>query len=55
VCRAGQTVMTDIFAFVSPLGILGRLANVLFLKSYMKRLLMKRNEIIKQAAESFPG
>ena len=47
----GQTLMTDTFSFQSPLGPLGRLANILFLKSYMKRLLLKRNEIIKQAAE----
>ena len=50
--RGGQTLMTDIFTFESPLGWLGRLANVLFLKSYMKILLLKRNEIIKQTAES---
>jgi len=49
-----QTLMTDIFSFESPLGVLGRLANVLFLKSYMKRLLLKRNLLIKQVAE-FPG
>ncbi len=48
----GQTLMTDLFSFESPLGLLGQLANILFLKSYMKRLLLKRNEIIKQAAES---
>jgi ligand-binding SRPBCC domain-containing protein len=53
--HGGQTLMTDVFTFESPLGLLGRLANILFLKSYMKRLLVKRNEIIKQAAESFPG
>jgi ligand-binding SRPBCC domain-containing protein len=52
--RGNQTLMTDNFIFESPLGLLGRLANVLFLKSYMKRLLMKRNEIIKQAAETIP-
>jgi ligand-binding SRPBCC domain-containing protein len=53
--QPGRTLMTDIFSFESPLGILGRLANALFLKSYMKRLLQKRNEIIKQAAESVSG
>ena len=52
--QGGETQMTDIFSFESPLGLLGRLANVLFLKSYMKRLLQKRNEIIKQVAESLP-
>jgi ligand-binding SRPBCC domain-containing protein len=52
--RGNQTLMTDNFIFESPLGLLGRLANVLFLKSYMKILLLKRNEIIKQAAETLP-
>jgi len=54
VAKGGQTLMTDIFSFESPLGFMGRLGNVLFLKSYMKRLLQKRNEIIKQVAESLP-
>ena len=52
--QEGQTLMTDTFSFESPLGLLGWLANVLFLKSYMKRLLLKRNEVIKQTAESSP-
>lgn len=50
--RNGQTLMTDIFIFESPLGIPGRLANFLFLKRYMTKLLIKRNCAIKQAAES---
>jgi ligand-binding SRPBCC domain-containing protein len=50
--QGSKILMTDNFIFESPLGVLGQLANVLFLKSYMKRLLVKRNEIIKQAAES---
>jgi len=48
----GQTVMKDVFSFESPLGIFGRLANFLFLGDYMTRLLEKRNEVIKRAAES---
>jgi ligand-binding SRPBCC domain-containing protein len=46
------TVMKDIFEFESPLGILGKLANALFLIHYMKRLLEQRNKVIKEAAES---
>src|SRR5476651_336083 len=38
----GATVMKDIFHFESPLGILGKLANYLFLTRYMKRLLEQR-------------
>ncbi|MBW4889725.1 SRPBCC family protein [Mucilaginibacter sp. HMF5004] len=48
----GQTLMTDIFNFESPLGWLGILANQLFLTRYMEKLLVKRNEIIKTTAES---
>jgi ligand-binding SRPBCC domain-containing protein len=48
----GQTIMIDIFDYESPLGILGRIADKLFLEKYMKRLLEKRNETIKEFAES---
>ena len=47
-----QTVMKDIFIFESPFGILGKLANFLFLARYMENLLVKRNKVIKEAAES---
>jgi ligand-binding SRPBCC domain-containing protein len=47
----GGTLMTDIFDYTSPLGPLGRLADVLFLRSYMERLLLRRNEYIKNSAE----
>jgi ligand-binding SRPBCC domain-containing protein len=50
----GTTVMKDIFHFESPLGILGKLANYLFLTRYMKRLLEQRNDVIKKASESAP-
>jgi ligand-binding SRPBCC domain-containing protein len=47
-----QTVMKDIFVFEPPFGILGKLVNFLFLTRYMEILLVKRNTIIKRAAES---
>lgn len=47
----GLTVMTDVFNYQSPYGILGRLADVLFLERYMKGLLLKRNLTIKEYAE----
>jgi ligand-binding SRPBCC domain-containing protein len=47
----GYTLMTDVFVFKSPLGVLGSIANVLFLKQYMCSLLMKRNAVIKEFAE----
>jgi len=47
----GYTVMKDVFAFESPLGILGKLANRLVLKRYLTRLLKERNRVIKATAE----
>ena len=46
------TLMVDTFAFRAPLGILGRLAERLFLTRYMRGLLLTRNRYLKQAAES---
>jgi ligand-binding SRPBCC domain-containing protein len=46
------TLMRDRFEFTSPLGILGRIADWLFLESYMRRFLVSRNEVLKQLAES---
>lgn len=48
----GGTDMTDHFEFESPLGYLGRIANSLFLKSYMTRFLKDKNDILKRIAES---
>lgn len=48
----GGTTMCDIFAFVSPLGPLGHLADVLFLERYMRSFLIERNRVIKEIAES---
>lgn len=46
------TLMTDYFDYTSPFGVLGKIADVLFLKKYMTVLLEKRNQTIKQFAES---
>ncbi|MEN4761063.1 SRPBCC family protein [Chryseobacterium sp. C39-AII1] len=47
-----NTIMTDIFEFQSPLGIIGKIFNKLFLENYMKDFLLERNELIKTTAES---
>lgn len=47
-----ETVMTDIFYFEAPLGILGELFSKLILKNYMKNFLIKRNATIKEVAET---
>jgi ligand-binding SRPBCC domain-containing protein len=46
-----QTKMTDIFEFESPYGIIGKIVDRIFLETYMKRLLVRRNEVIKEEAE----
>jgi ligand-binding SRPBCC domain-containing protein len=48
----GGTRMTDVFDYTSPLGVLGRFADALFLERYMRALLAERNRVIKAAAES---
>jgi ligand-binding SRPBCC domain-containing protein len=46
------TLMIDIFDYVSPLGILGRITDRMFLCSYLKELLINRNSVIKEYAEN---
>jgi len=50
--KDGGTLMTDVFIFEAPLGILGKLAAKLFLTRYMTRFLLERNAVIKTFAES---
>jgi ligand-binding SRPBCC domain-containing protein len=45
------TLMIDEVYYESPLGPLGRLADLLFLEKYMTRLLIMRNNHIKRVAE----
>jgi ligand-binding SRPBCC domain-containing protein len=45
------TRMLDVFEYQSPLGPLGRLADALFLRQYMTKLLKMRNGHIKALAE----
>ncbi|WP_159020991.1 SRPBCC family protein [Algibacter sp. L3A6] len=47
-----ETLMTDLFYYKSPFGMLGEIADKLFLKKYMIELLTERNRIVKQFAES---
>lgn len=46
-----RVIMKDIFTYKSPLGVLGKVADVLFLKKYTYNLLVVRNEVVKQYAE----
>ncbi len=45
------TIIRDKFSFESPLGLLGKIANKIFLKRYMINLLKTRNEFLKKEAE----
>ncbi|GAA3143046.1 hypothetical protein GCM10010466_37530 [Planomonospora alba] len=45
------TVMSDVVEFAAPLGPLGRIAEILVLRHYMPKLILIRNQHIKQIAE----
>ncbi len=45
------TIMIDLVSFEAPYGFIGKIANRLFLKTYLEKLLLKRNEVIKEYAE----
>ncbi len=49
VAENGGTKMTDVLVFSAPLGILGLLAEKLFLKRYIERLLTTRAKVIGAA------
>ena len=44
--------MRDTFDFDAPLGLLGHLANWLFLTRHMRKFLLVRNDALKAVAES---
>jgi ligand-binding SRPBCC domain-containing protein len=46
------TEMRDVFRFEAPFGIVGRLAELLVLRRYMRALLRERNAVVKEIAES---
>ena len=50
--QGDNTLLTDRFEFESPLGTLGKWFNAAILTSYMRNFLLRRNEIIRQFAES---
>jgi len=46
------TQMKDRFEFQSPIGILGKIVDQLFLRAYLERFLVHRNVILRKLAES---
>lgn len=49
---SSQTLMKDVFEYTSPFGWVGRTFDQLYLRKYMTNLLLKRNQTIKDVAES---
>jgi ligand-binding SRPBCC domain-containing protein len=45
------TLMIDLFSFESPYGTVGKIANYIFLQRYLRKLLERRNQAIKEFAE----
>lgn len=46
------TIMIDIVDFESPYGSLGKFFNAVYLKKYIEKFLIKRNDVIKHYAET---
>jgi ligand-binding SRPBCC domain-containing protein len=46
------TIMIDVVLFESPMGFIGRFFNYIYLKHYLSTLLIKRNNSIKDFAET---
>jgi ligand-binding SRPBCC domain-containing protein len=45
------TLMIDLFSFESPYGTAGKIVNYIFLQRYLRKLLERRNQAIKEYAE----
>ena len=48
-----HTLMIDEFIFKSPFGYLGKLVDKYLMEKYMRKLLMKRNAVLKRTAEEY--
>lgn len=48
----GNVIMKDIFEFHSPFGLIGKLVNKFILTNYLEKLLVGRNNVIKEYAET---
>ncbi|MES1224718.1 MAG: SRPBCC family protein [Bacteroidota bacterium] len=46
------TIMIDVIEFESPYGNLGKFFNAIYLKKYIEKMLIKRNDVIKEYAQS---
>jgi len=48
----GGTLMIDEVDYASPLGLVGRIVDMLYLENYMRRFILRRNAYIKMVAET---
>jgi ligand-binding SRPBCC domain-containing protein len=48
----GKVIMKDVFKFQSPFGYLGKLFDNLVMTNYLRKLLLKRNDTIREYAET---
>ncbi len=46
------TIMIDKVSFETPYGLIGKMVNSFYLKSYIEKMLISRNRVIKDYAES---
>jgi ligand-binding SRPBCC domain-containing protein len=51
----GATTMRDVLRFESPFGLIGRVVDRIFMSGYLRRLLRKRGEAVKNVAEDNHG
>lgn len=49
------TLMIDYFQYKSPFGVIGKIADRLFLERYMKTFIASRAEALKKIAENMKG
>jgi ligand-binding SRPBCC domain-containing protein len=47
----GKVIMADLFDFQSPYWLAGKLFNTIILTGYLRKLLLQRNQVIKEYAE----
>lgn len=51
ISRDNDTLLKDTFVWTMPLGVLGKIADRLFLENHLRNLVQRRNARLKQAAE----
>ena len=50
--RSEEVLMIDDFRYEVPLGLLGKIADTLFLRKYLEKLIRTRNECLKRTLET---